>query len=578
LLPFKPIAKRMIRCNWGDLIVRFAISFLVKSLSFRSLLILFLLNLPIGATVSEAAKQKQEGQPPMDFILVQSLTCLDDCPQWISAEGRITADTPARLRKFLKKIGDRKVPVVLRSEGGSVDAAYAMGRMIRKAGLETAVGGTQLKDCPDNDRRCAVAIAKDGTAVGDTYSDGAFCFSACPLVLAGGTSRASSQWSYIGVHQITTIYQKMRISYRIEYKIVNGKKTEVSRKEVGRKATGQSSSTKLGKKATAALTGYLKEMGVSSDLVGVMMATKPSSISVIAPDEAVRMGLLTDVLSFSEWPGMPLCPKDAAANALCYGRPAAGAAVAWAPVPAAPAEDTSGGLPKNHSMDFVVMYNGNCQDECTQWISADGDITPDTPVQLEAILKTLGGKKLPVVFQSFGGDRDAAFAIGRMIRAAGLETTVGRTRLPNCPILDPRCEASIAKSGLTEGEVFAGGGYCFSSCTLAFMGGKPRVIGNSAIGLSQPGITLTESERDEFYAYFNEMGISPDTFDTMMITPPFGRGDILHPQALKLDIIDGVIPYEEEPGLHICGPDAKESIRCPRKPDAAIVPVAASAH
>ncbi len=64
-------------------------------------------------------------------------------------------------------------------------------------------------------------------------------------------TRASSQWAYIGVHQITTIYQKVRISYRIEYKMVNGKKTEVSRKEVGRKPAGQRSSTKLGKKSHA---------------------------------------------------------------------------------------------------------------------------------------------------------------------------------------------------------------------------------------------------------------------------------------------------------------------------------------
>ncbi len=63
----------------------------------------------------------------MDFILVHSLSCLEDCPEWISAEGRITSDTPARLRKFLKKIGDRKVPVVLRSEGGEVECRLCDG-------------------------------------------------------------------------------------------------------------------------------------------------------------------------------------------------------------------------------------------------------------------------------------------------------------------------------------------------------------------------------------------------------------------------------------------------------------------
>ncbi len=205
--------------------MRFTISFLVKCLFSRLLLVFLLLTLPVGAATSQAAGEKKAA-PPMSFILVRSLLCQENCPEWISAEGRITSDTPARLRKMLKKIGGRKLPVVFRSEGGDVDAAYAMGRMIRKAGLETAVGGTRLKVCPVGDTRCEAAIAKDGSSGGYTYSAGAYCFSACPLALAGGVSRVSSQWAFIGVHQITTVYNKVRVSYRIEYKIENGKKKE----------------------------------------------------------------------------------------------------------------------------------------------------------------------------------------------------------------------------------------------------------------------------------------------------------------------------------------------------------------
>ncbi len=513
----------------------------------------------------------------MSFIIVHSSLCKEDCPEWISAEGRIVAETPAQMRKVLKKIGDRKLPIVFRSEGGDVNAAYAMGRMIRKAGLETAVGGTRLEGCPAEDPRCAAAIARKGASAGSTYSFGAYCVSACPLALAGGTSRVSSQWAYIGVHQITTIYNKMRVSYRIEYKIVNGKKREVSRKEIGRKVTGQSSSTKLGKKAAATLKAYLKEMDVSDDIVDLMMSAAPDSMTRVPPAEALRTGLITDMLASSEWPGMPLCAQDAATEAVCHRHLAAEPAVSETPVQHTTV-DTSQRLPKTHPMDFLLMYNGDCQDECTQWISADGDITPDTPAQLDALLKTLGGKKLPVVFQSYGGDRDAAFAMGRMIRAAGLDTSIGRTRLPNCPMMDPRCKAGMAKDGATEGEVFAGGAYCFSSCTLAFMGGTPRLLGNSAIGLSQPTTKLTDTDREEFHTYFKEMGVSPETFDTMMITPPSGRGDILYPQAIELGIIDGAIPYDEEPGSHFCGPNAKESVRCPRKSEATIIPVAASVN
>jgi hypothetical protein len=89
---------------------------------------------------------------------------------------------------------------------------------------------------------------------------------------------------------------------------------------------------------------------------------------------------------------------------------------------------------------------------------------------------------------------------------------------------------------------------------------------------------LTDTDREDFYTYFKEMGVSTDTFETMMITPPNGRGDILDPQAIGLGIIDGAIPDDEEPGSHFCGPNAKESVRCPRKSEAAIAPAAASVN
>ncbi|MBB4190850.1 hypothetical protein GGE45_000333 [Rhizobium aethiopicum] len=546
--------------------MRFASSLHFKHLFSLPVLVFLLLNLPVDVATSQAAGQKAAGQPPMRFILVHHLLCMEDCPGWISAEGRITSDTPAQLRKILKKIGNRKPPIVFRSEGGDVDAAYAMGRMIRKAGLETAVGGTRLKDCPPDDLRCDAAIAKDGTALGNTYSDGAYCFSACPLAFAGGTSRVASQWAFIGVHQITTIYNGVRVSYRIEYKIVNGKKKEISRKEVGRKSAGQSSSTKLGKKASNALMAYLKEMGVDKDLVDHMMSATPDSIKIVPPAEAIRIGLMTDMLSYSERPGMPLCAPDAAAEAVCHGHRAVQPPLAEAPVSEAPAQNASGGasesLPKTRPMDFLLMSNGNCQEECTQWISADGDITPDTPAQLEAILKALGERKLPIVLQSNGGDMDAAFAMGRLIRAAGLETSIGRTQLPNCPKQDPRCKASIAESGLTEGEVFAGRAYCLSTCTLVLMSGTPRIVGYSAIGLVRP----TAFEYMKFFAYFDEMGVTAETYETMMLATSIERKLVLRSQALELGIINGVIPYGEEPGSHVCGPQAKESLQCPTAP------------
>jgi hypothetical protein len=98
---------------------------------------------------------------------------------------------------------------------------------------------------------------------------------------------------------------------------------------------------------------------------------------------------------------------------------------------------TSGMAPER-PMNFALVRNGNCQETCIQWISAEGKITADTPKLLEKLVRSLNGRKLPVVIQSSGGDVNAALAMGRLIRTASLETAVGRTRLDGCPMLEPR--------------------------------------------------------------------------------------------------------------------------------------------
>ena len=186
-------------------------------------------------------------------------------------------------------------------------------------------------------------------------------------------------------------------------------------------------------------------------------------------------------------------------------------------------------------------------------------------------------KKAAVVFQSNGGDRDAAFAMGRMIRAAGLETSIGRTRLPNCPKLDPRCKSSIAKADRPRAKSLPAVRTVFRAVLLSLWAercGLSEIRRSASSGRRQ----AKDTDREDFYAYFNEMGVSPETYETMMTRRSNGEGDILPSQALGLGIINGIIPYDEEPGAHFCGPEAKESLRCPRKSEAEIVPAAASVN
>lgn len=236
---------------------------------------------------------------PMEFLLVHgdSGYCRGDgtCADWISAEGQIFADSPGKLQKLLKRLGDRKLPILVRSPGGDVAAAIQMGLIIRKRGLSVAVGGTRADDCPYADPLCKAARQKDGSVEGESYSSGAVCLSACPLILAGGVRRIASSWAAIGVHQITTTYREVRVQYRTEYEVLNGKKKILSKHEVGRKMVGKRDTTKLGARQKSALIAYLKNMGVDPSLFDLMMSATPQSIRILSPVEALNLGMTTEM-------------------------------------------------------------------------------------------------------------------------------------------------------------------------------------------------------------------------------------------------------------------------------------------
>ncbi|TGW07589.1 hypothetical protein EN788_35915, partial [Mesorhizobium sp. M2D.F.Ca.ET.145.01.1.1] len=115
---------------------------------FRLIVAGFLASLTLVGTSSGAAKQKAPEEWPMNFILVRNGDCNVSCIQWISAEGIIKPDTDRQFEKFLRSLKGQRLPIVFQSGGGNVDAALAIGHMIRDANLETAIGRTQLNGCP----------------------------------------------------------------------------------------------------------------------------------------------------------------------------------------------------------------------------------------------------------------------------------------------------------------------------------------------------------------------------------------------------------------------------------------------
>src|ERR1700722_7358674 len=137
--------------------------------------------------------------PPMRFVHVTSAeaACKPDCPEWLSAEGRIEIGTEKVCAVSIAILKGRPLPILIHSPGGSVADAGAMGELIRAKGLAVAVARTLIANCPEASPKCP-----DGP--GTAITGGATCASACVLVLAGGVERLVGPSALVGVHQSTT--------------------------------------------------------------------------------------------------------------------------------------------------------------------------------------------------------------------------------------------------------------------------------------------------------------------------------------------------------------------------------------
>jgi len=482
------------------------------SLGLVCLLSLFVMG---HAALAAEARESDLG-PAMRFVVVRSNApgCEPTCPEWISAEGTIEAGTPALLKRALKKLGGRKLPVVVDSPGGNVDAALALGRLIRKNKLDIAVGKTRFEGCLPDEKDCTVNDGKGTRYFGTAYADGSICNSACPLMFSGGVRRVVGQWAFLGVHQITTTYVKTKLQYRTTYRVVNGKKQIIGTKVVSRKSAGSYKTYEMSKAVEKRLAAYLKEMGVGQGVLTTMKNTPASGIHQLVPENMLRMTLITSLDSVDLFTAETICRANPL-PANCREIPANKPATPTVPTVEAP---TAGSEPaevppaqpeiaqREQDMRFVVVRGSNplCNPDCPEWISAEGAITPQTPQKLRQLLATLGNRRLPVVISSRGGDLSSALAAGRLIHEKKLDVAVARTDFVGC---DPAKADCLADDGAYAGLSIDAGAECDSACALMLAGGVRRLVGPQArLSLYLMG------QRQVVKAYLEEMAIGPGLF------------------------------------------------------------------
>jgi len=116
--------------------------------------------------------------------------CGQYCRTWVSAAGVITDDTARDFEKFAKVNDLRGATLALDSEGGSVLAALALGRAVRRLEMATTVSKT-------------IPLPPDANGTSRArLSPKASCESMCAFILLGGVRRYVPPEAHVLVHQI----------------------------------------------------------------------------------------------------------------------------------------------------------------------------------------------------------------------------------------------------------------------------------------------------------------------------------------------------------------------------------------
>ena len=259
--------------------------FLLRAMSIFAVALLALAARADSTTLGYATagpRATPDAAAPMRFVRVRSddAACRPDCPEFISAEGKIVTGSADALERTLKAAGGRRLPIVINSAGGAVEDAMAMGRLIRARHLAVVVGHTTIARCPPSAKTC-------GEVKGAADSRGAYCASACTLALAGGVERYVSPQSYVGVHQMTEVVKETKVKrlYKVRYLNIVGIKFELSRHFVGEQRTTSTEKRVADDSIDYGVADYFAEMGVADPVMKLTLTTPPKSIHWLTADE-----------------------------------------------------------------------------------------------------------------------------------------------------------------------------------------------------------------------------------------------------------------------------------------------------
>jgi len=225
----------------------------------------------------------------MEIALIRSDApgCEPTCVEWIAAQGTIDPRAPIRLKRVLARLGKRKVPILVDSPGGTVDDAIKLAKILRDNQLDVVVAQTET--------------TRAGR--GRLSAEPAKCASSCPFMLAGGVQRLLAPDALIGVHQAATfkVMTRFERTYRLIPRYEWGLPAGTTRQLVSERPVSQTvTPTSTSPKTYETIEANFRVMGVSPQIMPVILATPNDAMRWLTDEEAVGYGLITGRLSRGE--------------------------------------------------------------------------------------------------------------------------------------------------------------------------------------------------------------------------------------------------------------------------------------
>jgi hypothetical protein len=182
-------------------------------------------------------------------------------PELRSRAGSDNGLDACQLLAFLKSVNDKGTPTIgwrvfLDSVGGDLNAGLALGRILRKGGFNTLVGGRYQEVAP-------------GSLNQRTVLPDSGCFSACAYAFMGGPDRRVAKDGALGVHQF----------YSRSGQIDEG----------------------LSQTIVTLIGLYLDEMGISRHLLDAASVIPGGRMRTLTIDEARRLGVDNSEPLLASW-------------------------------------------------------------------------------------------------------------------------------------------------------------------------------------------------------------------------------------------------------------------------------------